>query len=268
MTSREKNVCPICGGTGFIITPRGAKKCRCVYENFNISKYLHIPKRYWDADIRGVRDILDKENLEILKGYVKDFPTFYKKGMGLFLVGPQGVGKTYIAAALLKYLYKKYALRGLFIDTKELSIKFRDSFSEQKAKGGIVEALVKVPLLVLDDFGNETLTDWYRDILTALLTRRYNEKKVTIITTNYYPSYLAVVNESRSDYKPGQTLPGGVPVVERNAPQARTPKKVVLTSEDFLLDKRFGSHIVSRIGEMTIPIIVKGGDKRIQTIVL
>ena len=265
MSSGGEKVCPLCGGTGFIITPRGAKKCRCVYERFNVSKYLNIPKRFWDADIRLVREILDEESFETLKGFVKDFVTHYKKGVGLLLVGPQGVGKTYTAAALLKYIYKKHGIRGLFIDTKELSIKLRDYFSEQKTKGSIVEALIKVPILVLDDLGNENLTDWYRDILTGIITRRYNEKRVTIITTNYYPSYLAIIRSGEETAK-RISEKNWIPVVDKSS--LTSPKRVVLTSEDLLLDKRFGSHIVSRLGEMTIPIIVNGRDKRIQKVVV
>ena len=268
MSSGGEKVCPLCGGTGFIITPRGAKKCRCVYERFNVSKYLNIPKRFWDADIRLVRKILDEESLETLKGFVKDFVTHYKKGVGLLFVGPQGVGKTYIAAALLKYIYTKYGIRGLFTDTKELSIKLRDSFSDQRTKGGLVDALIKVPVLVLDDLGNENLTDWYRDILTGIIARRYNEKRVTIITTNYYPSYLALIKKEEtgdSNTKEKEHLSA-----DKNgtAPLGIDIKKVLLTSEDWLLDKRFGSHIVSRLGEMTLPIIVTGKDRRIKKVVV
>jgi len=258
MQSSERS-CPICGGLGFVFTPRGAKRCRCVYERFNLGKFLNIPKRFWDADIKSVRQTLDRKTLTTLYGYLKDFKTFYRKGIGLLLVGEQGVGKTYIVSAVLKYLYSKYRIRGLFTDTKELSIKLRESFSE-KGASEIIETLAKVPVLVLDDLGNEVLTDWYREILTGLISRRYNEKKVTFITTNYYPSYL--VSSS-----PMRNLAKGVKVINRAERGKDFPKPQVI-SEDLLLDKRFGSHMVSRLGEMTIPILVLGRDKRLQKVVI
>jgi len=254
-----KRNCPICGGIGFIFTEKGAKKCKCTYEGFNVGKYLNIPRRFWDADIKKVRQSLDAKNWQTLYGYIKDFKTFYRKGIGLLLVGEQGVGKTYIASALLKLLYEVFKVRGYFADTKELSIRLRESFSEN---GGsqLVEFLAKVPLLVLDDLGNEVLSDWYREILVSLISRRYNERKVTFITTNYYPSYLVGSLGGR------EVAGRGVKVIDRSKPSG-LPKTGVFT-EDRLLDKRLGSHVVSRIGEMTIPIVVSGRDKRLQKVVI
>ena len=260
MSSEGNKSCPLCGGLGFVFTEKGAKRCRCVYERFNLGKYLNIPKRFWDADIRQVRQTLDRKTLATLYGYLKDFKTFYRKGVGLLLVGEQGVGKTYIVSAVLKYLYTKYRIKGLFTDTKELSIKLRESFAE-KGASEIIESLARVPILVLDDLGNEVLTDWYREILTGLISRRYNEKKVTFITTNYYPSYLV------GRASEGQSLGRGVKVISRAERGINFPK-LNAVSEEMLLDKRFGSHMVSRLGEMTIPIVVLGRDKRLQKVVI
>ncbi|RTZ67649.1 MAG: hypothetical protein DSZ30_05460 [Aquificaceae bacterium] len=248
----EEKHCPLCGGNGFIITERGAKKCRCIYERFNLGKFLNIPKRFWDADIRKIRHNVSAETLHQIYTYLRDFKTFYREGVGLLLIGEQGVGKTYIVTAILKYLYQKYRIRGFFTDTKELSIKLRERF-ENGTHTELVEALAKVPVLVLDDLGNEVLTDWYRDILVGLISKRYNEKKVTFVTTNFYPSFVVGKVENPSK--------GGVKIVDRSAVRFSS------IPQERLLDSRFGSHVVSRLGEMTIPIVVKGIDKRLKKVV-
>jgi len=253
--SEEKNTCPLCGGSGFIITDRGARKCECVYKNFNVGKYLNLPKRFWNANLRNLGRILDKETLRRLFAYLKDFPEMFKEGLGLLLVGEPGVGKTYTVAAILKYLYSKYKVRGYFVDTKELSLKLRDSFNNgQHTK--LVETLARVPILVLDDLGNETLTDWYREILVGLISKRYNDKKVTFVTTNYYPSYLVNLEEETPDM-------GGVKVVNKKKKVIETP-----LSRDKLLDSRFGSHMVSRLGEMSITLLLRGKDLRMERVVI
>ena len=248
---RDK-VCPLCGGTGFIITERGAKKCRCLYRSFNLGKFLNLPKRFWDADIRRIRFNVNQETLHAIYAYLRDFKSFYRDGIGLLFIGEPGVGKTYIVSAILKYLYLRYRVRGFFTDTKELSIKLREQFENGKP-AQLLEALARVPVLVLDDLGNEVLTDWYRDILVGLISRRYNDKRVTFVTTNYFPSFMV----GEIELPQGQ----GVKIVERSTGQSQSIPK------ERLLDSRFGSHVVSRLGEMTIPIVVRGRDQRLKKVV-
>ena len=42
-----------------------------------------------------------------------------------------------------------------------------------------------VEVLVLDDLGASKPSDWVRDIIGMVLNARYNENRMTIITTNY-----------------------------------------------------------------------------------
>jgi DNA replication protein DnaC len=244
----EREKCPICKGLGYIFTDKGVKKCQCQLKEFNIVKFLNIPKRFQEADLREVKRNLAPGKWEFLKNYLRDFLTYYRKGIGLLFIGAPGVGKTYTVCAILKFIYKKYRIPGYFTDTKELSIKFRKAFESDEASK-VLNALFKVPVLVLDDLGNETLTDWYKEILTSLINARYNEKKLTFITTNYYPLYL-LQKETRKNQ-------GGV-VVRKN-PQENMKKEF----QDLpTLDSRYGSHIVSRLAEMTLPFTMLGTDQR------
>jgi len=252
MDSSNGKVCPLCKGLGYIITERGAKKCRCVYENFDPAKFLNIPNRFKEADIKKLKNRLGREAIATVYAYLKKFKENAKEGLGLLFVGPPGAGKTYTAVAILKYLYKRYKVKGHFTDTKELSVKLRELFA-----GGehlkFVDTLSKIPVLVLDDLGNELLTDWYKDILLGIINKRYNEKKVTIITTNYYPSYLIASKKTSPR--------GGIKIVDKKGFSETLSKELTL-------DSRYGSHIVSRIGEMTIPVVLYGSDMRIERVVI
>ena len=49
----------------------------------------------------------------------------------------------------------------------------------------ILDPIRTVEVLVLDDLGASKPSDWVRDIVSIVLNARYNEKRTTIITTNY-----------------------------------------------------------------------------------
>jgi len=262
MSSDKDRVCPLCGGLGFIITDKGAKRCKCLYEGFNIARFLNIPKRFWDAKLGDLRNTLSRDAVAAIRFYLKNFEDFYKKGVGLMLVGPTGVGKTYAISAILKYIYEKYKVKGYFADTKELSIKLREAFAVGN-HAQFIDTLTKYPILVLDDLGNEVLSDWFREILVGLISRRYNDKRLTFVTTNYYPGYLlsgktvAVEDELK---KLGMVIKR-VPFKDKDK-----TAKGVSWDEDLLLEKRLGAHLVSRLAEMTYPVIVEGLDKRVKKV--
>lgn len=248
--------CPICKGLGFVKTPKGVKKCTCIYKGFNINKFLHIPKRFDHASLESIKSKVETITYSKVLFYLENFKDFYQKGKGLLFIGPPGVGKTFIAISLLKEIYKKFSIRGFFIDTKDLSVRLKVGFSTNNYHK-LVYFLYKVPVLVLDDLGNEELVDWFKDFLIGLINYRYNEKKVTFITTNYYPSYLVGKNQFT------QSLKGFRVVSNSSIKNEPLPQKV---DEQFLLDYKLGSHIISRIAEMTFPIILKGQDKRVKKI--
>jgi DNA replication protein DnaC len=100
-----------------------------------------------------------------------------------------------------------------------------------------LDLVSRIPVLVLDDLGNEYLSEWDADILYLILNRRYNHRKPTIITTNYVPSYHK--EEEKNNLQK-----------EDNA-----------TSSQWL-DDRISPALVSRLKEMTLYVPLLGEDKR------
>lgn len=98
----------------------------------------------------------------------------------LLIVGPSGAGKTFLACALAH----KACLLGYTAAYHRLSRLLPDL---QLAKGDgryrkYLEALAKINVLVLDDFGLMPFTDEHRQDLLELIDDRY-EKQATLVTS-------------------------------------------------------------------------------------
>ena len=115
--------------------------------------------------------------------FVEEYPLV---DVGLLYLGSCGVGKTHLAVSALKELINK-GIAGLFYDFRDLLKEIQDSYnpnthtSELKILAPIFESEV----LVLDELGASKPTEWVQETITHIINKRYNEKKVTIFTSNY-----------------------------------------------------------------------------------
>ena len=102
-------------------------------------------------------------------------------------MGPQGVGKTHLAVGIIKKLIRQKSIPCLFCTFPELLKEIQNSFnpSIQSSEMTILQPILDTQVLVLDELGAQKPSDWVRDQVAYVLNYRYNENKVTIITTNF-----------------------------------------------------------------------------------
>lgn len=176
--------CPKCGGTGFVERGGVLELCTCRYESVNLQKYLHIPLRFLDAEFENYVPVSpsQKKALEACTHYAYTFEP--EEGKGMTLVGPPQMGKTHLAVAILKTVYRKKKVRGFFFDTKDMFYRLQ-SYANTEKYYRFMNLLLNAPLLVLDDLGSERLSDWRIETLSHIINHRYNYLKSTLITTNY-----------------------------------------------------------------------------------
>lgn len=108
-----------------------------------------------------------------------------KAKKGLYLYGNFGVGKSYLAGAIMNEL-AVYGTSTLMIHTSALFSEMKSAISQS---GDTIteklDVIKTVPLLILDDIGAESLTPWIRDdILGVILQYRMTEKLPIIFTSN------------------------------------------------------------------------------------
>ncbi|MDW8032039.1 MAG: ATP-binding protein [Aquificaceae bacterium] len=177
-------VCPKCGGSGFLDRGGVLELCSCRYEGVNLQRYLNIPPRFLSAEFENYNPVSPSQRvaLEVCMHYAHSFEP--EEGKGITLLGPPQMGKTHLAVAILKNIYRGKRIRGIFFDTKDLFYRLQ-SYANSEKYLRLMNLLLNIPLLVLDDLGSERLSDWRVEILSHLINHRYNFLKSTLITTNY-----------------------------------------------------------------------------------
>jgi DNA replication protein DnaC len=189
--------CPVCGGTGWkhIEVPGKANRvsrcdCRSGARAARLLKSARIPARYehcmlsdFETDFSGANRALAAARLAAGR-FVEEYPL---EKTGLLLLGPIGTGKTHLAVGIIQELIRSKGVPCRFCDYRELLKEIQNSYnpSVQTTELEILRPVFEAEVLVLDELGAVKPTEWVWDTVSHILNSRYNEKKTTIITTNF-----------------------------------------------------------------------------------
>src|SRR2546421_12962991 len=187
----SEDACPYCFGTGMEgVLGVGARRCRCQSPDYRerLFRAARIPPRYQHCNlanyVMGDSESLWKAKIEAQK-ILDDFLEL--DGRGLLFTGAVGVGKTHLAVAVLQELIARYQVRGLFYQFGSLLRQIQDSYNAVSGTSElrVLEPVFNAEVLVLDELGASKPTDWVRDTMMQIINTRYNDKRLTVFTTNY-----------------------------------------------------------------------------------
>lgn len=148
-----------------------------------------------ESCVRGTKDMLgerfaektfenfeknakNKEALMEAKTLAEKFKPGHR---GLLLIGPNGIGKNHLAAAVANEIAKgiRYTYFGSIVSIKN---RIMDAFGYSVE--GAIDKILSYDLICINDLGAEKDSEWTQEIVFGLIDGAYEDKKTIIITTN------------------------------------------------------------------------------------
>jgi DNA replication protein DnaC len=128
-----------------------------------------------------------------------------------------------------------------FYDYRELLKEIQASYDPNNptSEMGVLEPVFEAEIVLIDDLGASKPSPWALETIGHILNKRYNDRRVTLLTTNYLDTDESAPTPIR--------MPSGQAV-----PPAR---------EDSLTD-RLGQRVRSRLYEMCRPVVIASADYR------
>jgi DNA replication protein DnaC len=240
-------ICSVCEGSGLHITVEEGRQvarpceCRTARRASRMLDRARIPRRYehcsldsYESAFRGADRTLAAAHLRARK-FVEGYPV-ETAGTGLLLTGSIGVGKTHLAVGILQALVAERGATGLFYDYRDLLKQVQNSYNQSVAATEleILRPVFNAEVLVLDELGAAKPSDWVWDTVAHILNTRYNDRRTTIITTNYANA----------------------------APLGAEPSSPRATMREESLGDRIGERMRSRLQEMCVVVQMCGKDFR------
>jgi DNA replication protein DnaC len=146
-----------------------------------------VGARYRDCTLANYRCDCDAQTAVVkrLREYAEKIPDHVRRGDGLILFGPAGVGKDHLMVALAK-LAVEHRLSVRWENGADLYADVRECIRDGSGEGWIVDSLASPAVLCISDPVPPTgpITPFQSEFLFRVLDRRYRECKPTWLTCN------------------------------------------------------------------------------------
>ena len=187
--NQSTDVCEECFGTGTKLDPvKGAIPCPCRRRDRSrkLIAAARIPRRYEKCSFANfISDPGTSQDHALCHAhtFANEYPAVDR---GLLFMGPAGVGKTHLAVSIIRSLLEK-GFAGLFCEFGSLLKEIQDSYNpvSKSSEMKVLAPIYQADVLVLDELGASVPTEWVRDTMYQIINKRYNDKRLTIFTTNY-----------------------------------------------------------------------------------
>lgn len=194
--------CQLCNDVGLVPTDRGSRPCFCQVNRQARIRLTRagIPPNFEGCALENFQpDTHTSWALAAARRYVSDF--LPGAGRGLLFTGNVGVGKTHLAAGILRALIETKGIEGRFVTVPQLLEKLRASYGQDATESDqqILKPILAADLVVIDELGAARPTDWVFDTIELLIGRLYNQSGAVVVTTNF-PNLAAGAGQVQNDY--------------------------------------------------------------------
>jgi DNA replication protein DnaC len=239
--------CSMCAGTGRRIASRDGAifaqtcDCRAMARRVELYNRANIPKHFCGKGFDtfhsydGLSDVLRR-----VQSFAEGYPKF-GKGVGLY--GAPGRGKSHLLSAALQHLSLVRGVSCRYVEFTFLCSEIREAFMRNVSALTALAPLAEVEVLAIDEVGKGRASEFERDTLDELISRRYNADRTTLFATNFNAS------------------------LKRDAEASGSYVSPLTSAREALLDQhlreRVGERTFSRLAEMTDLVPVVAQDRRI-----
>lgn len=187
-SANQEQICPACGT---IHADSQTVLCeRCIH----IQQIRQSPERYLKASGVPLKYLACTfDNFKVANGsetafrFCQEYVLTDNVQIGILLYGPCGTGKTHLAVATLRNIISS-GESGYFTSVQDILFRVRKAFQNgsgvTESEEHYLNEYVQYPILVMDDFGNEKVTEWSRQVIDYIVYGRDNIAKPIIVTTN------------------------------------------------------------------------------------
>lgn len=169
--------------------------CRCAAEAERMEKERWAEQRYretqrhFDLAIHGQQRLIsmatfaddtapDTPIARSCREYVEHWEEMKQDNMGILFYGSRGTGKSFYASCIVNALKARRIVACMTTTANLMQV------LSGWDRGETMDAVGRVPLLVLDDLGAERDTSYSAELVYNVVNTRYNARKPTIVTTN------------------------------------------------------------------------------------
>ena len=196
----DGNACDVCGGKGWY-TPDVVVghpdfgqviTCQCQQQHLSderlgrllrYSNLGHLTRFTFDTlNPEGIAE--DAESRTMFADACRAAAEYAENPAGwLVLVGPNGSGKTHLAAAIANHCIKSEQVV-FFMHVPDLLDDLRAAYapSSEVTYSDLYAQVVEAPLLILDGLGAHSSTPWAEEKLQQVINHRFNAELLTVVT--------------------------------------------------------------------------------------